>query len=263
MRIQAVVTDFDASFTSDQGVADDARSWATVQALRDAGVKVVLNTGRDLHYLIGPTGILHWSQVAMFDMIIAEDGAVAWDPRANRLQIIGEPISPYFIDALRQTAVAADPDDRIDSKELWIGHASVGTMRDRLQLAKKVLRRKNAYLKRLGVPPISVEPIVNGNSVTWVKAGVNKGTGMLWALQQLGVDPARVVAIGDGDNDAAFMKLAGIAAPVANAKPELHALSNAICVRGSAADGFREVAQRLLDGELDRLLDDPGLSVAG
>jgi hydroxymethylpyrimidine pyrophosphatase-like HAD family hydrolase len=263
MLIEAVVTDFDASFTEDQGTASDRRTWAEVRRLKAAGVKVILNTGRDLDYLLGPTGVLRWSDIAQFDLVIAEDGAVAWDPSANEVHILGEPVSPYFVDALRRTAGAKRPENRIDPKELWLGHASIATMRDKLPIAQRVLTRKNAFLRRLGIPPIDVQPIVNGGSVTWVKTGVDKGTGMLWALHRLGVRASRTVAIGDGENDAAFLRLAAVAAPVANAKPELHALANAIPVRGRAGAGFREVARNVLSGALDDRLTggDIGLAV--
>lgn len=262
MNIQAVVTDFDASFTEDQGTASDRRTWADVRRLKAAGVRVILNTGRDLDYLLGPTGILRWTDAALFDLVIAEDGAVAWDPSANEIHILGEPVSPFFVDALRRTAKARKPENRIEPKELWLGHASIATMRDKLPITRRVLQRKNAFLKRVGIAPIDVHPIVNGGSVTWVKTGIDKGTGMLWALHQLGVSANGTVAIGDGENDAAFMRLAAVAAPVANAKPELHALPNAIRVRGRAGAGFREVAGRILRGELDQLVGAPGLGIA-
>lgn len=251
MKIQAIVLDFDASFADDQGVADDPRTWAAVRRLREAGVRVVLNTGRDLPYLVGPTGVVCWERLALFDMVIAEDGAVAWDPAQNRVHLLGEPISPLFLDALRATHRHPDPERRIDPAQLWPGLASLGMMRDKLHVATDVLRRKNAYLVRKGIAPISVQPILNNASVTWVQPGIDKGTGMLWALDRLGVDPRRTVALGDGENDIAFLRLAGVAAPVANAIPELRALPNAVRVRGKAAAGFREVARRILSGEFD------------
>lgn len=254
MLVEAVVTDFDASFAEDQGVANDAHTWASLRRLRDAGIRTVLCTGRSLDYLVGPSGVLSAKHMALFDVVIAEDGAVAWEPAANRLHLLGQPMSPFFVDALRRTATRKDPRERIGAGDLWHGLASMSTRREHMRVTDHVLKAKNSELRRLGIPPIDVHPIVNGTWVTWVSGGVDKGSGMLWALSRLGVSPTRAVGVGDGDNDADFMRLCGVAAPVGNAVAELHALPNAMPLRGHASAGFRELVRRVFSGEVDRLM---------
>lgn len=50
-------------------------------------------------------------------------------------------------------------------------------------------------------------------------AGVDKGSGVLHLCEYLGIDPQRVVAIGDHDNDIPMLKVVGMPVAMANASP--------------------------------------------
>jgi Cof subfamily protein (haloacid dehalogenase superfamily) len=50
-----------------------------------------------------------------------------------------------------------------------------------------------------------------------VPAKSSKGTGVAWLLDYLGISPANVLAMGDGENDAEMLRLAGIGAAMQNA----------------------------------------------
>ena len=260
--IEAVVTDFDKSLVPDQGTLDDPATLAELRALRRAGIRIVLCTGRTLDYLVGPTGIRSWDHLLLFDAIVAENGAVLWDARNRRLDLLGEAVAPEFVEALRRTGRRADPERRIDPAEIWPGLASVSVMRDRLDVSRDVLRVKNSQLRRKRVPSLQLHPIVNGGSVTWVSRGVDKGVGMLEALRRLGVDPARTVGVGDGENDAAFMRLCGLAAPVDGSCHAVVSLPNAIPLRGGPGAAFRDVARRTRRGSLDRYIGRGRIAVA-
>ena len=47
--------------------------------------------------------------------------------------------------------------------------------------------------------------------------GSSKGAGLKWLLDDLGLDPAQVMAIGDGDNDIEMLQLVGLGVAMANA----------------------------------------------
>ena len=53
--------------------------------------------------------------------------------------------------------------------------------------------------------------------------GVNKAAGLLAALRELGLSAHNVVAVGDAQNDHAFLRACGCAAAVANALPTVKA----------------------------------------
>jgi Cof subfamily protein (haloacid dehalogenase superfamily) len=52
-----------------------------------------------------------------------------------------------------------------------------------------------------------------------VPANSSKGSGVKWVLDYLGIPPANMLAIGDGENDVEMLRLAGIGAAVENAMP--------------------------------------------
>jgi HAD superfamily hydrolase (TIGR01484 family) len=52
-------------------------------------------------------------------------------------------------------------------------------------------------------------------------SGVNKGTGVRAALDELKVSPHDVVAVGDAENDHPFLTLAACSVAVANALPSV------------------------------------------
>ena len=56
--------------------------------------------------------------------------------------------------------------------------------------------------------------------------GVNKGQGLLHLCELLQVDPERVLAIGDNDNDIPLLQTAGFGVAMGNASPGLKAIAN-------------------------------------
>ncbi len=65
----------------------------------------------------------------------------------------------------------------------------------------------------------------NPGSLDVVAAGVAKERAVADLARQLGVPPAAVLAIGNGDNDAGLLAWAGLGVAVANATPALRALA--------------------------------------
>ncbi len=65
--------------------------------------------------------------------------------------------------------------------------------------------------------------------------GLSKGGGVRWLLQQLGISPERLLAVGDGENDIEMLQLAGIGVAMGNANATVKAAADAIV--GSNDDG--------------------------
>ena len=80
-------------------------------------------------------------------------------------------------------------------------------------------------------------------------AGVNKESGLRAALEELEISPRNVVAVGDAENDFAFLNLCGMPVAVANALPRLKEAA-ALVTQGERGEGVAELVDRWLDNDL-------------
>lgn len=71
---------------------------------------------------------------------------------------------------------------------------------------------------------------------------VDKGEGLKFVIDQMGIDRSRVVAIGDSWNDAPLLKAAGFGIAMASAPPELLAIADAV-VPDVAHDGVADAIE--------------------
>lgn len=101
MNYLALATDFDGTLATD-GIVEDS----TLKALEQwqkSGRKLILITGRQLDNLIADIPVIR-----LFDWVIAENGAVLYQPATQVEQLLAERPSEAFITQLR---------DRIDQKQ--------------------------------------------------------------------------------------------------------------------------------------------------
>lgn len=91
--------------------------------------------------------------------------------------------------------------------------------------------------------------IFNKGAVMVLPAGVNKASGLLAALDALDIAPMNCVAVGNAENDMAFLDVAGASVAVANAVPTLkqHA---AWVTQSDHGRGVAELIDRLLETDL-------------
>jgi hydroxymethylpyrimidine pyrophosphatase-like HAD family hydrolase len=87
--------------------------------------------------------------------------------------------------------------------------------------------------------------VTNKGSVALVPAGCDKGTGLLAAVVELGLQGTPIIAIGDAQNDLAMFAVATIAVGVANADEAVYAAGVEI-THGAAGAGVAEALQRHL-----------------
>jgi hydroxymethylpyrimidine pyrophosphatase-like HAD family hydrolase len=98
---------------------------------------------------------------------------------------------------------------------------------------------------------LDLQVILNKGSVMILPASVDKASGLRAALDALALSPQDVVAIGDAENDQAFLAICGCGVAVANALDTLKAGSKHV-TRGEAGAGVREIIDSLIAGDLDR-----------
>lgn len=75
--------------------------------------------------------------------------------------------------------------------------------------------------------------------------GASKGGGLRRLLDDMGVAPEHVMAIGDGENDIEMLQLAGLGVAVGNAKPALKAVADVV-VADNDHDGVAEALERFV-----------------
>ena len=221
MNFQALATDYDGTIAHN-GTVDTA----TIDALCDfknSGRKVLLVTGREMHDLKSV-----FSEAALFDLVVAENGAVLFNPANDEERALAPAPSEPFVEALRRAGVTS----------LSVGKVIVATQEVYLGVVEKAIRECG----------VDLQVILNKGSVMILPAGINKATGLRAACDDLGLELSGLVAVGDAENDLAFFEVCGYAAAVANALPEVKAAADMVTNADHGA-GVRELIRQLLQPE--------------
>ncbi|UFS71510.1 Cof-type HAD-IIB family hydrolase [Geomonas sp. RF6] len=213
MRFRAFATDYDGTLARRGKVAEE--TVAALATLRDDGVKLVLVTGREMEDLRSV-----FPQTELFDLIVAENGAVLCRPQSGSQQALAAPPPAIFCTRLRERGV-----------DFATGIVIVATTRP--------FERETAEaLAELG---LDLSVIYNKNAVMILPRGVHKGTGLDAALSELGVEWQETMGVGDAENDLDFLSRCGYAVATGNAlqvvqdKAQLVADENGAGVREAAA----------------------------
>jgi hydroxymethylpyrimidine pyrophosphatase-like HAD family hydrolase len=221
VRYLALAADYDGTLAT-EGVVDGD----TVEALRRlsaSGRKLILVTGRQLSDLLDA-----FPEARIFDAVVAENGAVLHRPRSQETRVLAPPPSPHFVEVLKSRGV----------EPIWVGQVVVATVQPHDTTVIDVIRE-------LG---LDLQVILNKGSVMVLPVTVDKASGLRAALDELGLSPTSVVAIGDAENDQAFLAMCGCGVAVANALDALKARASHV-TRGEAGAGVREVIDDLIAGD--------------
>ena len=225
MRFHALVTDYDGTLAHHGEVADETTQ--ALERLRRSGRKVVMVTGRILADLERV-----FDRLDMFDRVVAENGAVIYDPETKETRTLGSPPPAEFVQGLRARGV-----DRVDT-----GAVIVATWEP----------HETAVLEEIKDQGLELQVIFNKGAVMVLPAGVNKAAGMDAALTELGLSPHNVVGVGDAENDHAFLSASECAVAVANALPSLKELCDHV-TDGPHGEGVRELIDAIVTDDLASL----------
>ena len=225
MKASALAADFDGTLAH-AGVVDASTLGALVR-LRRTGVRVILVTGRRLDSLRGA-----FPGTTAFDRIVAENGAVVHDPATGGSLSVAPRPDPRLIAALVARNVSP----------LNVGESIVATREPMDVVVREVLAE-------LG---LELQVVYNKGAVMILPQSIDKSTGLMHALRDLGLDAAAVVGVGDAENDAPFLRCCGRSAAVANALPAIKAIAD-IRLAGDHGRGVVELIDALWP---DALLDD-------
>jgi hydroxymethylpyrimidine pyrophosphatase-like HAD family hydrolase len=226
MRYQALAVDYDGTIAR-EGHVDDATR-AALRRLKASGRRLLLVTGRDLADLAGVC-----DDLALFDLLVVENGAVLHDPGTNASALLCEPPPAAFVAELARWGI----------EDVAVGQAIVAMPASCASIVLEVIRD-------CGLP---LHIVFNREALMVLPADVHKGTGLAVALARLGVHPSRAVAIGDAENDHPMLALCGYGAAVGNALPALKARAQVV-TRGEGGQGVAELVERLIafDGSNSR-----------
>lgn len=194
MRYLALASDYDGTL-ADRGIVRPS-SVAALRRLAGSGRKLVLVTGRQLDDLRSV-----FPEHDMFHRIVAENGALLYNPSTRESRPLGEPPPTEFVDALRKAGVSP----------LSVGVAIVAT----------VVPNDAAVLKVIRELGLEMQVIYNRENVMILPSGVNKGTGIRAGLAELGLSPHNAIGVGDAENDHALLNVCECRVAVANAIPTL------------------------------------------
>ena len=218
MRFLAIATDFDGTLALNGHVKEETIS--TLREARNAGFKLILITGRELPELLNV-----FSRLDLFDLVVAENGALLFWPQTGTEKTLCDAPSQEFISALREKQVTP----------LSVGRCVVATVRPFDIQAQNVINRMN----------MGHRIIFNRESVMILPAGIDKASGLRHATNQLHIPLSTVVGIGDAENDSSFLAECGMSVAVSNAIQTLKDQVDVVTA-GSAGAGVVECITSLL-----------------
>ncbi|MBL8529895.1 MAG: HAD hydrolase family protein, partial [Burkholderiales bacterium] len=98
MRYLALVADYDGTLATDDRLSDAAA--LALGRLRVSGRRTILVTGRRLGDLLRVCPHLE-----LFDLVVAENGAVVYDPRSQESSVLANPPGGRLVERLRERGV--------------------------------------------------------------------------------------------------------------------------------------------------------------
>jgi hydroxymethylpyrimidine pyrophosphatase-like HAD family hydrolase len=234
MRYLVLVTDYDGTLAMD-GTADES-TLSALERLRLSGRRAILLTGRQLDDLLTVC-----PRLSLFDYVVAENGAVVYEPRTREQTLLGTPPPARFLRRLRE----------LTGNSIGVGKVIVDTR----------VPHHTAVLQAIQEMGLDLQIVFNRDAVMVLPAGMNKSRGMNHALRKLGLSPHEAIGIGDAQNDCSFLERCECAVAVANALPTIRELA-AFTTAGEAGQGVTEVIDELIvDQTDDELLAGAALAV--
>lgn len=225
MQYQALATDYDGTLAHDGHV--DPLTIDALHRLRTSGRKVILVTGRELPELKAA-----FPDIGLCDVVVAENGALLYWPGQDKEEILGEAPSSEFVAAFNERNI----------KPFSVGRVIVATWHP----------HETAVLQVIQDLGLEYHIIFNKGAVMVLPSGINKATGLAKALKRLKITPQHVAAIGDAENDHAFLDSCAMAVAVDNALPALKMHCDMVTA-GDHGRGVIELIDRILADDLQSL----------
>lgn len=213
MTYLALATDYDGTLATD-GQVDD-RTLAALQQWRDSGRKLILITGRQLDDLLKIATFLD-----LFDWVVAENGAMLYQPANKFEKPLAERPSAEFIqqlsDRIHKATQAKNQQSSKEFAHIQSDYPIVGVGRIIVATWEPYSVEALALIQEM---QLDLQVILNKGAVMILPNGIDKEAGLIAAANELGISLNAIVGVGDAENDLAFLNICGYSVAVANALP--------------------------------------------
>ncbi|PHN08212.1 HAD-IIB family hydrolase [Flavilitoribacter nigricans] len=221
MHLNILALDLDGTLAKDGIVADE--TWQALRNMKAAGFVLILVTGRRLSVI---PGIGPFDEIC--EAVIAENGATIYFPRSDTTVTPFGRLAPEVIQKLE--GLGREIEFGVAIAATWIPHD------------REVLH----ILSDTGYAA-TVE--YNKGAVMILPPGATKGSGLKYALEELGYSTRNVIACGDAENDRSMFEQADLSVAVANAIPAIRDLADTVLNQPNGA-GSRQMMGQLLAGKI-------------
>lgn len=222
-RYLVLVTDYDGTIATHGTVPDVVL--AAIRRLRDSGRHVILATGRRLEDLLKAC-----PHIDVFSYVVAENGAVTYDPKLRETTLLAEPLPREFIAALEQTN---------------IGPLEIGT----IIVSSRSINRATV-MGLIQASGLELKIVFNRDAIMILPTGITKASGTRYALRKLGLSSHEIIAVGDAENDHSILQIAECPVAVANAVDAIKKAA-AFVTRSEAGEGVVELIDDLIATDLE------------
>ena len=133
-------------------------------------------------------------ELDVFDLVVAENGALLYWPKSEEVRLLAPPPPPGFVEKLHELGVGP----------ISVGHCIVATWTP----------HENAVLEAIKEMQLELSIIFNKGAVMILPTSVNKASGLKAALAALDLHASETIGFGDAENDLAFLKMCGFSVAV-------------------------------------------------
>src|ERR1700722_10494638 len=225
MRYLALASDYDGTLAHD-GVVDD-QTIRAIERLIHSGRKLILVPGLELPDLQSV-----FPRLDLCERVVAENGAVLYNPSTREKRTLADRPPQSFVDDLRARGVSG----------ISFGEVIVATWHPFETQVMEAIRDSG----------LELQMIFNKDAVMVLPPGVNKMTGLCAALEELKLSPHNVAAVGDAENDHAFLESCECSVAVENAIASLKERADFV-TQGSRGTGVVELIDKLIENDLSDL----------
>jgi hydroxymethylpyrimidine pyrophosphatase-like HAD family hydrolase len=222
MQFRALVCDYDGTVAADGTI--HAETLDALLRARHSGRRLILATGRmlpDLEHVCPEHGV--------FDRLVVENGAVVYSPKTRQVRYLGDPPSHALLRRLSELGVVP----------LHAGRVIVATTED----------HRDAVEQSIVELRLPLHTISNKGALMILPVGIDKAAGVRVALASLDLSPHQSVAVGDAENDQAFLDACELGIAVGNAVLSLKEGADWV-TRGTDGRGVIEIIELLLHSDL-------------
>lgn len=266
--VDLAALDLDGTLLRDDGTVS-ARNTAAIEQAHEAGVEIVLATGRP--WIVAKSTV---AEIDARSFVITSNGALTlrppdWDTFDARWMDTADAVAfvegartavpgvgvaiefghgaysePGFAERLPPSVPTRPPVDDVLAvveehgpiRNLMLWHDDfVDRLHDLGELLDHLVPHDGVELKMSGLPVVQFCP-----------AGIDKATALAVVAGELGVERQRIVAFGDEHNDVGMLTWAGIGVAMGNAVDEARAAADETTVTNEE-DGVAIVLERLLE----------------